>query len=88
MYRTTMQMFRFQGGLNGDFDTVGRHFEWSVKGVYGKYMNDTWEPSIATQNLTNALNATTDASGNIVCSPGSTNSTAVTRSSTLSLIHI
>ncbi|MBS1018300.1 TonB-dependent receptor [Gluconobacter cerinus] len=87
MYRTTMQMFRFQGGLNGDFNAVGRHFEWSVKGVYGKYMNDTWEPSIATQNLTNALNATTDASGNIVCSPGYTNSTAVTRSSTCSPLN-
>lgn len=87
MYRTDLQMFRFQGGLNGDFDTVGRHFEWSVKGVYGKYMNDTWTPSIDIQNLTNALNATTDASGNIICTPGYTNSSAVTRSSTCSPLN-
>ncbi|MFT8612626.1 MAG: TonB-dependent receptor plug domain-containing protein, partial [Gluconobacter oxydans] len=30
MYQTTMQMYRFQGGLNGDFDAVGRHFNWKV----------------------------------------------------------
>ncbi|KXV22285.1 TonB-dependent receptor [Gluconobacter japonicus] len=87
MYRTDLQMFRFQGGLNGDFDTVGRHFEWSVKGEYSKYMNDTWEPSIVTQNLVNALNSTTDASGNIVCSPGYTSSTAATRSSSCSPLN-
>ena len=83
-YTTTVQMFRFQGGLNGDFDAVGRHFDWSVKGEYSKYMSDTWEPMIDTQNLVNALNATTDASGNIICTPGYTNSTAKTRSSTCS----
>ncbi|MBB2188066.1 TonB-dependent receptor [Gluconacetobacter liquefaciens] len=81
MYRTDLQMFRFQGGLSGDFDAVGRHFEWSAKGEYSKYMNDTFQPSINTQNLANALNATTDAAGNIVCAPGYVNSSAATRSS-------
>ncbi|WP_245642010.1 TonB-dependent receptor domain-containing protein [Neokomagataea thailandica] len=81
LYQTNLTMFRFQGGLNGDFNALGRNFGWSVKGEYSKYINDTVQPSIVTQNLTNALNATTDASGNIVCAPY-TNSTAVTRSST------
>ncbi|MFB9916189.1 TonB-dependent receptor [Gluconobacter kanchanaburiensis] len=84
MYQTTMQMFRFQGGLKGDFDAVGRHFDWSVKGEYSRYMNDTWEPEIVTQNLLNALNATTDSSGNIVCSSGYVNAPVKTRSSTCS----
>lgn len=82
MFQTTMQMFRFQGGLNGDFDAVGRHFNWKVQGEYSRYMNDTWQPSIVAQNLINALDATTDASGNIVCAPGSTSAPVKTRSST------
>lgn len=82
MYQTTMQMYRFQGGLNGDFDAVGRHFDWKVRGEYSRYLNDTWQPSIVTQNLINALDATTDASGNIVCAPGYTSAPIKTRSST------
>ncbi|MBF0875771.1 TonB-dependent receptor [Gluconobacter cerevisiae] len=81
MFQTTMQMFRFQGGLNGDFDAVGRHFDWKVRGEYSRYMNDTWQPSIVAQNLINSLNSTTDASGNIVCSPGYTSAPIKTRSS-------
>ncbi|GLP92597.1 TonB-dependent receptor domain-containing protein [Gluconobacter roseus] len=82
MFQTTMQMFRFQGGLNGDFDAVGRHFNWKVRGEYSRYMNDTWQPSIVAQNLINSLNSTTDASGNIICSPGYTSAPIKTRSST------
>ncbi|MFT9071258.1 TonB-dependent receptor domain-containing protein [Gluconobacter potus] len=82
LYQTTMQMYRFQGGLNGDFDAVGRHFNWKVRGEYSRYLNDTWQPSIVTQNLINALDATTDASGNIVCAPGYTSAPIKTRSST------
>ncbi len=81
MYQTTMQMYRFQGGLNGDFDAVGRHFNWKVTGEYSRYLNDTWQPSIVAQNLINALNVTTDASGNIICSPGYTSAPVKTRSS-------
>ncbi|GFE93357.1 TonB-dependent receptor [Acetobacter persici] len=82
MYRTDMQMFRFQGGLAGDFNALGRHFNWSLRGQYSKYMSDTWQPMINTQNLINALNSTRDASGNIVCAPGYQNSPAATRSET------
>ncbi|MDF3623520.1 TonB-dependent receptor domain-containing protein [Brytella acorum] len=82
LYQTTVQMFRFAGGLNGDFDAVGRNFQWSLKGEYSRYMNDTWTPSIVVPNLINALNATTDASGNIICAPGYTSAPIKTRSST------
>lgn len=84
MYRTDMQMFRFQGGLSGDFNAVGRHFNWSLRGQYSKYMSDTWQPMINTQNLINALNSTRDADGNIVCASGYVNSPAATRSDTCS----
>lgn len=81
LYRTDVQMFRFQGGLNGDFDAAGRHFNWTVRGEYSKYMNDTWTPSIVIPNLINALNAVRDSSGNIVCAPGYTSAPIQTRSS-------
>ncbi|AQS89562.1 TonB-dependent receptor [Neoasaia chiangmaiensis] len=79
-FQTTNQMFRFAGGLTGDFNAVGRKFEWHVNGTYGKYMNSTTQPQVATQNLINAVNATTDAAGNIVCAPGYVTSSAPTRS--------
>lgn len=87
MFETTDQMFRFQGGLNGDFDALGRHFDWKVNGEYSRYLNDTRESQINTQNLINALDATTDSSGNIVCAPGYTNSKAATLSETCSPLN-
>ncbi|GAC88893.1 TonB-dependent outer membrane receptor [Gluconobacter thailandicus F149-1 = NBRC 100600] len=88
MFKTTNQMFRFQGGLNGDFEAVGRRFNWKVQGEYSKYMNDTWQPSIVTQNLMNALNATTDGNGNIVCATPYNSAPIATRSSTCSPINL
>lgn len=82
LYRTTMQMYRFQGGLAGDFSAVGRKFDWKVRGEYTRYMNDTWTPSIVIPNLVNALNAVRDASGNIVCASGYQNAPIATRSAT------
>ncbi|GBD57544.1 TonB-dependent receptor domain-containing protein [Gluconobacter wancherniae] len=87
LFTTTNQMFRFAGGLNGDFDAVSRNFHWSIKGEYSKYLNDTVEPMINTQNLLNALNSTIDSNGNIVCAPNYTNSSARTRSSTCSPLN-
>lgn len=82
LYRTTVQMYRFQGGLAGDFNAVGRKFDWKVRGEYTRYMNNTWTPSIVTANLVNALNAVQDSSGNIVCAPGYQNAPIATRSAT------
>ncbi|WP_062163705.1 TonB-dependent receptor domain-containing protein [Asaia bogorensis] len=82
LYRTKVQMYRFQGGLAGDFNAVGRKFDWKVRGEYTRYMNDTWTPSIVIPNLVNALNAVRDSSGNIVCASGYQNAPIATRSST------
>ncbi|ACV74822.1 TonB-dependent receptor [Zymomonas mobilis subsp. mobilis NCIMB 11163] len=87
MFRTKDQMYRLQGGLDGDFNAFGRHFNWKIAGEYSQYFNNTWQPSINTQNFINALNATTDAAGNIVCAAGYVNSTAATRSSTCSPLN-
>jgi iron complex outermembrane recepter protein len=81
-FKTLNQMFRFQGGLNGDFDALHRNFQWKVVGQYSKYLNDTSEKMVDTRNLINALDAVVLADGTIGCRPGVINSTAVTESST------
>ena len=81
-FKTTNQMFRFQGGLNGDFDAVHRNFEWRIVGEYSKYLNDTSEKMVDTRNLINALDAVALPDGTIGCRPGVINSTAQTESST------
>lgn len=82
LYTTTVQTYRFQGGLNGDFSAFNRVFSWKAQGEYSRYLDSTLQPSIVTANLVNALNATTDSSGNIVCASGYQNAPVATRSST------
>ena len=88
MFTTTNQMFRFQGGLNGDFNAVGRHFEWNVRGEYSRYMNSTATPMVVTQNLINALDAVRLPDGSIGCAPGVVNSTAPTVSKTCASLNL
>lgn len=66
-------------GVNGDFTLAQRNFTWEVAANYGYSRDTNSTPSIVFQNLQNALNATTDAAGNVVCagnpiSPTSTGS--------------
>lgn len=87
-FTTTNQMYRFQGGLNGDFDTLGRHFEWNVKGEYSAYLSNTRTLMVDTNNLINALDAVTLSDGSIGCAPGYINSTARTRSETCAPLNV
>lgn len=87
-FTTTNQMYRFQGGLNGDFNAVGRHFDWSVKGEYSAYLSNTHTLMVDTNNLINALDAVTLPDGTIGCAPGYINSTAKTRSETCAPLNV
>ncbi|GBR05840.1 TonB-dependent receptor [Asaia siamensis] len=79
-YRTTLQMFRFQGGLHGDFRALNRDFKWKTNGEYTRYTNVTTQPSLVIPNLVNALNAVRAADGTIECAPGYENAPIATRS--------
>ncbi|WP_459772620.1 TonB-dependent receptor domain-containing protein [Asaia astilbis] len=79
--RTTMQMYRFQGGLHGDFSTLGRRFDWKVRGEYSRYSDITTRPSLVVPNLVNALNAVRAADGTIQCADGYENAPIATGSS-------
>ncbi|RBM06169.1 TonB-dependent receptor [Novacetimonas cocois] len=87
-FTTTNQMYRFQGGLNGDFEAVGRRFDWSVKGEYSEYLSNTRTLMVDTNNLINALDAVTLPNGTIGCAPGYVNSTAKTRSETCAPLDV
>lgn len=75
-------------GLNGDFAAGARTYNWEIAANYG-YSRDTQRtPLFVYQNVLNALNATKDASGNIVCAPGYTNSPVKTGQSTCAPLNI
>jgi iron complex outermembrane receptor protein len=54
-------------GLNGDFSLLERNYTWEIAANYGYSRNISSVPAYVFQNLQNALNATTDAAGNIIC---------------------
>ena len=63
----TQTVVRGVAGLNGDFSWGSRNFNWEVSVNYGTSDNTQVTPSYVFQNLANALNATRDTAGNIVC---------------------
>ncbi|MFA5970674.1 MAG: TonB-dependent receptor [Sphingomonas sp.] len=64
---SNIDLFRIVGGLRGDFNLRGRDFHYSVTGNFGR--NDTLDTSqdLNRQNFVNAVNVTTNAQGQIVC---------------------
>ncbi|GBQ87737.1 TonB-dependent outer membrane receptor [Asaia krungthepensis NRIC 0535] len=80
LFRTTTQMFRFQGGLHGDFRAFDRDFNWKIRGEYTRTTNVTTQPSLVIPNLVNALNAVTAADGSIQCASGYVNASVATKS--------
>ncbi|WP_267397421.1 MULTISPECIES: TonB-dependent receptor [unclassified Sphingomonas] len=87
-FTTTSELYRFVGDLAGDFNVGSHNFTWDVSGTYGHVRSVTKTREVVTQNLYNALNAATDAGGNIVCAPGYTNATIATISSTCAPLDV
>ena len=83
-----VETYRFVGGFSGDFAIGSRTFNWEVSANYGRSRTEGKNYELDNQNFFNALDAVQDASGNIVCRPGYTNSTAQTISSTCAPLNI
>lgn len=79
---STVELYRFVGGVDANFTAFGRELNAQVVGNYGRSQTDGRERVVVQQNFENALNAVRDASGNIVCAPGAVNSPIATLSST------
>jgi iron complex outermembrane recepter protein len=75
-------------GINGDFALGERSYTWEIAGNYGYSRDTNHTPLYVFQNVQNALNATRDASGNIVCAGNPVNSPIATGSSTCAPLNI
>jgi iron complex outermembrane receptor protein len=84
----TQTLWRGVTGLNGDFSFGERNFNWEVAASYGTSSNTQVTPSYVFQNLTNALNATRNAQGQIVCAGTPVNAPIQTESSTCAPLDI
>lgn len=84
-----VELYRFVLGVDGTFNGVGgREWNWEIVGNYGRSETTGSTPAIVTQNFRNAVNAVRDASGNIVCAPGSQNAPIATLSSTCAPLNL
>src|SRR5437016_4804428 len=75
-------------GINGDFALGTPSYNWEIATNYGYSRDTNHTPLYVFQNVQNALNATRDASGNIVCAGNPVNSPIVTGSSTCAPLNI
>jgi outer membrane receptor protein involved in Fe transport len=77
------EVLRFVGGLDGTVSVLkGKEWKFEAYLNYGRALVTSKNPELNEQNFLNALNATTNGSGAIVCAPGYTNSPIATVSST------
>jgi iron complex outermembrane receptor protein len=84
----TQTLWRGVAGVNGDFAFGERNYTWEVAASYGTSSANQVTPSYVFQNVTNALNATTNAQGQIVCAGTPVNAPIQTASSTCAPLNI
>jgi iron complex outermembrane recepter protein len=84
----TQVVARGVAGGKGDFVIADRNFNWDVNVSYGSSSNTAVQPSYVFQNAANALNATTNAAGQIVCAGTPVNAPTTTESSTCAPLNI
>lgn len=78
---STIELYRFVAGLDGNFRALGRDMTFELVGNYGKSRTEGRGRAIVQQNLENALNSVL-VGGQIVCAPGAVNAPVTTISST------
>lgn len=60
------------GGLRGNFETFGRSFGFEAYASYGKTRSRDFGQALNSQNFINAVNVTTNAAGQVVCTTAPT----------------
>ncbi|WP_440523717.1 TonB-dependent receptor domain-containing protein [Sphingomonas sp.] len=87
--RGQVDIMRFVGGFDGDFQVGGNTWKWEISGNYGKSITKSAIPVINTQNFDNAVGAITASNPNgIPCLAGLTSSPGPTISSTCSPLNL
>ena len=84
----SQQLARGVMGLSGDFSMGGRNFNWEVAANYGSSRNVSATPAYVFQNVQNALNATLNSAGQIVCAGNPVAAPVSTGSSTCAPLNI
>jgi iron complex outermembrane receptor protein len=79
---TTTKLWRFVGGVDGNFNLGEREYNWEVVANFGRARTKGFSRELVQQNFENAVDAVDDGNGNIICRPGYTNSPMPTASST------
>lgn len=92
---TTVEVYRFVTGFQGEFGAGDRTYNWEVSANYGHSETRGRERVIVQQNFLNALDAVDQgvfnggaANGNIICRPGYTNANIATLSSTCAPLNL
>ncbi len=62
-------LYRFVGGLTGNFSLLGKTWTWDVSANYGRTRSVSIQPALVEPNLRRALNVTANSAGQIVCAP-------------------
>lgn len=92
---TTVEVYRFVTGFQGEFGAGDRTYNWEVSANYGHSETRGRERVIVQQNFLNALDAVDQGvfnggvpNGNIICRPGYTNANIATLSSTCAPLNL
>lgn len=64
---SNIELYRFVAGAKGEFSLFGRTFNYSVVGNYGRTSIVDTSQDLNAQNFVNAVNVTTNAAGQVVC---------------------
>lgn len=84
---STVEMYRFVGGIESSFELFGRKMNAQIVANYGRSTTQGRQRELVQQNFENALNAVRNSASNIVCAPGAVNSPVPTLSSTCAPIN-
>ena len=88
-FRSTTNLYRLVGGLDGDVALGTHHLDWEATVNYGHVSTSTTQRELDTQNFYNAIGTVTASNPNgIPCGPGITNSAAQTISGTCAPLDI
>src|SRR5690606_36699152 len=63
------EVYRAVAGIRNNFDLFGRHFTFEASLNYGRTEGSFYQTEVIQQKFVNAINATRDGTGNIVCDP-------------------
>ena len=85
---SVVELYRFVLGARGDFQLGSHKVGYELSANYGNSTTRSSSRELVQQNFANAVDATVNAAGNIVCRPGYVNAAIATVSSTCAPLNL